>query len=123
MPPIDPGAAAPPASSLAQALAHAAAGTQGLRIFNGQGELETQASYRELLLQARARATQLRGLATANVDVMYLRGSGIGNEAFCITGKQVNYDPTRGDDGSLTFGISVPAAAYGADWCVQLSAG
>lgn len=63
MPPIDAGAAAPPASSLAQALAHAAAGTQGLRIFNGQGELETQASYRELLLQARARATQLRGLA------------------------------------------------------------
>lgn len=65
----------------------------------------------------------LSTLPRTDVHVMYCRGEGIGNEAFCIVGKQVDYNPTRGDDGSLLSGTSVPAAAYGADWSEQLTAG
>lgn len=65
----------------------------------------------------------LKGLPRADTQLMYLRGATLDGESLCINGKQLNYDPTRGDDGSLTFGISVMANAYGADWCKQLTAG
>lgn len=65
----------------------------------------------------------LRGLPRTDVQVMYLRGTTLGDESFSMVGKQLNYDPTRGDDGSLTFGVSVSANAYGADWGRQLTAG
>lgn len=65
----------------------------------------------------------LKTLPTTDVHVMYLRGAGVGSEAFCIVGKEVSYDPNRGDDGSLLFSTSVPGSAYGADWSKQLTAG
>jgi hypothetical protein len=65
----------------------------------------------------------LSPLPRTNVHVMYCRGETIGNEAFCIVGKQVDYNPSRGDDGSLLSTTSVPSAIYGADWSRQLTAG
>lgn len=65
----------------------------------------------------------LKGLPRTDVQVMYLRGAGIGSEAFCINGKQIDYNPQRGDDGSLLFTTSVQGNAYGADWSDQLTAG
>lgn len=65
----------------------------------------------------------LKGLPTADTQIMYLRGAGAGNESFCMTGKQIDYNPTRGDDGALTFAVSADANAYGADWALQLTAG
>lgn len=65
----------------------------------------------------------LRGLPRTDVQVMYLRGTTIGDESFSINGKQLNYDPTRGDDGALTFAVSVQSNSYGADWGNQLTAG
>lgn len=65
----------------------------------------------------------LKGLPRTDVHLMYCRGEAVGNEAVGMVGKQVNYDPTRGDDGSLTFGVSIQANAYGIDWCDQLTAG
>lgn len=65
----------------------------------------------------------LRGLPRTDTQMMYLRGTTLGDEAYAMTAKQLNYDPTRGDDGSLTFGVSVVANAFGADWCRQLTAG
>lgn len=65
----------------------------------------------------------LSSLPRTDVHIMYCRGEGIGSEAFCIVGKQVNYDPTRGDDGSLMFGTSVNGSGFGADWSDQLTAG
>jgi hypothetical protein len=38
-------------------------------------------------------------------------------------GKQVNYDPTRGDDGMLTFGVSTQSNGFGIEWGQQLTAG
>jgi hypothetical protein len=65
----------------------------------------------------------LKGLPRTDVHVMYCRGEGIGNEAFCIVGKQVDYAFNRGDDGSLLMTTPVPGAAYGADWADQLTGG
>lgn len=65
----------------------------------------------------------LKGLPTTDVHVMYLHGTTLGNESVGVVGKQLNYDPTRGDDGSLTFGVNVQANAYGLDWLTQLTAG
>lgn len=65
----------------------------------------------------------LKTLPTTDVNVMYLRGSGLDSEAFCIIGKQVDYAASRGDDGSLTFNTSIPSSAYGADWADQLTTG
>jgi hypothetical protein len=65
----------------------------------------------------------LSGLPTADVAVMYCRGEAVGNEAFCLVGKQIDYAGNRGDDGSFLFNTNAQANAYGADWCLQLTAG
>lgn len=65
----------------------------------------------------------LRGLPTTDTQLMYLRGASLGGEAFSMVGKQINYDPSRGDDGSLTFGVSVQSNGFGADWGQQLTVG
>ena len=65
----------------------------------------------------------LKGLPRTDVHLMYCRGEGIGSEAFCLVGKQIDYAPTRGDDGSLLFATSVPSSAFGADWSDHLTAG
>jgi hypothetical protein len=67
--------------------------------------------------------TALKSLPRTDVQVMYLRGTGLGEPGLALVGKQLNYDPTRGDDGSLLFTTNVESSAYGADWGVQLSAG
>ena len=65
----------------------------------------------------------LKGLPRTDVHLMYLRGTTLGNEAFCCVSKQIDYNPNRGDDGSLLFTTSFQGAAYGADWCDQLTPG
>src|SRR6266550_1566931 len=65
----------------------------------------------------------LRALPYADTQVMYLHGQAIGSDAFCMTGKQINYDPNRGTDGSLAFGVNAQSNGFGADWSVQLTAG
>lgn len=62
-------------------------------------------------------------LPTTDVHTMYLRGTTRGNWGIGLVGKQVDYAPTRGDDGSLTITSSVQANAYGLDWGRQLTAG
>lgn len=53
----------------------------------------------------------------------YCRGTTLGNPAACMVAKQLNYDPTRGDDGALTIAVSAQANAYGIEWGEQLTAG
>lgn len=59
----------------------------------------------------------------ANRVCTYLRGATIGKGAAGIVAKQVNYDPSRGPDGSLTEAVQCLGAAYGLDHCDQLTAG
>lgn len=62
-------------------------------------------------------------LPNADVHLMYLRGTTLGNASVGLIGKQVSYDGTRGDDGSFTFGVSAQSNGYTAEWGRQLTAG
>lgn len=67
--------------------------------------------------------TTLKDLPTADVDVMYMRGTAIGSPAAVVRGKQITYDPTRGTDGSLTVTTQAQANGFGLEWGLQLTAG
>jgi hypothetical protein len=58
----------------------------------------------------------LKTLPTGDRIVTYGRGSVAGSQAASIVAKQVNYDPARGADGSLTLGVSAVANGFGLDW-------
>lgn len=66
---------------------------------------------------------QFSALPTADALADYRRGTTLGNPAACCVGKQINYDPKRGKDGSLTCNVEVQANGYGLEWGVQLTAG
>jgi hypothetical protein len=65
----------------------------------------------------------LSTLPTADRHLMYLRGVGLGNQAACLVAKQLNYDPTRADDGALSIAVRAEANGFGLEWGVQLTAG
>lgn len=65
----------------------------------------------------------LSALPTADVQLMYCRGTTLGSPAACIVAKQVNYDGTRGNDGAFSFAVSAQANAYGLEWGRLLTAG
>lgn len=65
----------------------------------------------------------LAALPTADVVLTYCRGTTLGNPAAGLIGKQVNYDGSRGADGSFTFEVQSLANGYGIDWGRQLTAG
>lgn len=65
----------------------------------------------------------LSGLPTADAIATYLRGQAIGNPAACIVAKEVSYDPTRANDGMLTFKVEGQGNGYGLEWGTQLTAG
>lgn len=67
--------------------------------------------------------SQLKLLPYTDTILTYLRGAGLGNEAFSMNSKQIDYAPTRGDDGSLMCNISLNANSFGADWGNQLTSG
>jgi len=53
----------------------------------------------------------------------YLRGVGSGRPAASTIAKQLNYDPTRNADGSLTLATTVESNSFGVDWGIQLTNG
>lgn len=65
----------------------------------------------------------LSALPRTDTQVMYLRGTAIGNPAACEVAKQIDYNPTRAQDGMLTVAVSTQANAYGLEWADQLTAG
>jgi len=65
----------------------------------------------------------LRALPTADVLVSYLRGTAIGSPMATVAAKQINYDGTRGKDGTLTFETEAQANSFGLEWGDQLTAG
>jgi hypothetical protein len=66
---------------------------------------------------------KLAALPRTDVILTYCRGTTLGADAASLVGKQVNYDPTRADDGMLTFGVSAQSNGYGIEWGNQLTAG
>lgn len=65
----------------------------------------------------------LKALPRSNGHVMYLRGAAAGNSGFAAVGKRIQYDGSRGDDGSLTFQVGFQSDGFVGDWGVQLTDG
>lgn len=65
----------------------------------------------------------LKQLPTNDRILCYFRGTTLGNPAAALTSKQVNYDFTRGADGSLTVAVQATSNAYGIEWGRSLTAG
>jgi hypothetical protein len=65
----------------------------------------------------------LSDLPTTDVHTMYCRGTALGSVSAALVGKQVDYSPTRGSDGSLTFDTSIQGNGYGLEWGKLLTAG
>lgn len=63
-------------------------------------------------------------LPTTDVHVSYFRGTTLNGEAASMTAKQINYDPTRAQDGSLTIAVNaLSTAALPLTWGVNGTAG
>lgn len=65
----------------------------------------------------------LSALPTTDTLVTYRHGSTVGNPAASMVGKQLNYDATRNQDGSLTFAVNAVSNAYGLEWGRLATAG
>lgn len=65
----------------------------------------------------------LATLPRTDVVCAYLRGGILGNPAACMVAKQVDYNPTRANDGMLSSTVASVANGYGLEWGVQLTAG
>lgn len=66
---------------------------------------------------------ELSALPTTDIPVTYCRGTARGAPAASLFAKQVNYDPTRGQDGSISFAVQELASGYGVEWGRLLTAG
>ena len=70
------------------------------------GLRDAQAEFTSYFNPAAAQAhPTLKALPRTDVHLMYLRGTALGDESLAMVGKQVDYAPTRGDVGSLLFGV------------------
>lgn len=62
-------------------------------------------------------------LPATDVITTYFRGTTLGGSSANLVAKQINYDPTRGDDGALTFGVDAQSNGYGIEWGTSMTAG
>jgi hypothetical protein len=65
----------------------------------------------------------LSTLPTTDRIASYWHTTTLGREVATIIGKQVNYDPTRGTDGSLTFAVQALGNGFCMEWGNSLTAG
>lgn len=65
----------------------------------------------------------LSSLPTGQRIVTYCRGTAIGNMSACMVSRQINYDPNRGADSSLTIAVSTQSDGSGLEWGEQLTPG
>lgn len=84
------------------------------------GRISWTAFFNKAANQAHPR---LSALPTADQHLMWDTDGAIGAPAACLVAKQINYDTTRGQDGSLTNAVNAQGNAYGLEWCDLLTAG
>lgn len=92
------------------------------------GEMAFNSYFNDGAAANRAAATgstflTLSALPTADVILTYARGTTLGNKGAAMIGKQVNYDPNRGQDGALLFATQALSNGYPLEWGIQLTAG
>ena len=64
-----------------------------------------------------------KGLVTTDRIVTWAFGATRGDVAACLVAKQLNYDGSRGTDGSLSFSVDTQADGISLDWCNTLTTG
>ena len=64
-----------------------------------------------------------KGLPTTDRIVTWAFGATRGDVAACLVAKQLNYDASRGTDGSLSFSVDSQADGIPLDWCNTLTTG
>lgn len=84
------------------------------------GTIEFSAFFNDAAAQAHP---TFKTLPTSDRIVSYFNGAAVGRAAAAMVGKQINYDGTRGEDGSLTFAVQALANGFGLEWGEQLTAG
>lgn len=84
------------------------------------GQMEASTFFNDATGQEHA---ALSTLPTADTQVMYFRGTTLGNPAAAMVAKQINYDGTRAADGMLTFAAQTQSNGYGLEWGQSLTAG
>lgn len=93
----------------------------GLKI---DGAIEFTSAFNDDNVSAIIGAHQvLKTLPTTDRLVSYFHRQEVGAPVASCLSKQVNYDATRGDDGSLFFGVSTQSNGYGTEWGEALTAG
>jgi hypothetical protein len=65
----------------------------------------------------------LSTLPTTDRTCLYFHGSTVGNQSAGLNGKQINYDWSRGQDGSLAGTVQVLGIGSPVDWGIMLTAG
>lgn len=65
----------------------------------------------------------LSALPRTDIQVSFLHSSTLGGAAASMVGKQINYSPNMGTDGSLIVGITAQANGYGLEWGELLTTG
>ncbi len=65
----------------------------------------------------------LKGLPTTDAVALYLMGTALGDAAAGLAGKQINYDWSRNDDGSLKGSVQVLANGTPLEWGDAVTAG
>jgi hypothetical protein len=66
----------------------------------------------------------LKGLPTTDIIVLWALGSSVSDASAAMTAKQINYDGSRGNDGSLAFSVQTRATGgIPLHWGKMLSAG
>lgn len=65
----------------------------------------------------------LSTLPTTNRAVTYAQRAAIGGTALSLMGKQISYQPKRGNDASLLIDVDAVSNDYGAEWGELLTAG
>lgn len=110
---ISGGPAALPATDITQfAMARFGGLRDGSIDFVNYMDIATAASHERLSL-----------LPLTDTLLSYAHGYALGNPVASMVAKQINYDPSRPADGSLTFNVSAMANGFGLEWGKQLSAG
>lgn len=62
-------------------------------------------------------------LPTTDVQASYRRSQTVGAPAAELFARQIDYNPTRGTDGSLTATVALQGDGFGLEWGVQLTPG
>ncbi|UJV42089.1 hypothetical protein [Streptomyces sp. AMCC400023] len=66
---------------------------------------------------------KLSTLPITNRMITYQRGTSLGKPAACLIGKQIDYAPSRGDDGAMTIAVQSQSNGYGIEWGEQVTPG